>query len=186
MSNKLKCLAIGGEPATGKTTLMKTIYAEFFEPVSMRFGLVSGHYEKKNNLALMGIYSGWTQTDQKFEGTDRLSMAVNKDFLTYMERKQRNILFEGDRLFSLNNLRAINNLYHLRVIILKQDENTLEQRHKNRGDTQSEKFLKGRKTKVGNILNAQDLPIEVYQLNEISDTVSLKDKIWPWLISDTN
>ena len=113
-------------------------------------------------------------------------MAVNKDFLRYVEMKKRHILFEGDRLFSLNNLRAINHLYQLRVIILKQDESTLHKRHRDRGDTQSEVFLKGRKTKVANILAAQDLPIEVYTLNEISDTISLKNKLWSWLITETN
>jgi hypothetical protein len=184
LSNKLKCLAVGGEPATGKTTLMKTVYAEFENPQSLRFGLLCGHYEQKHNLALMGIYSGWTQESQVFEGTDRLSMAVNKDFLQYMEMKKRNILLEGDRLFSLNNLRAIQHLYHLRVIVLQQDEDTLHKRHLARGDTQSEKFLKGRKTKTQNILDAGDLNPEVYQLNEINDTIRLSNNIWSWLKAD--
>ena len=184
MSNKLKCLAIGGEPATGKTTLMKTIYSEFDNPQTLRFGLLCGHYEQKNNLALMGIYAGWTGESQKFEGTDRLSMAVNKDFLQYMEMKKRNILFEGDRLFSLNNLRSINHLYHLRVIVLEQDEDTLRKRHVTRQDTQSEKFLKGRKTKIQNILDAKDLPIEKWKLDEINDTVRLSNNIWSWLTAD--
>ena len=165
---------------------MKSIYAEFCQPQSLRFGLVSGHFEQANNLALMGIYGGWSGAPNAFEGTDRLSMAVNKDFLRYVEMKKRHILFEGDRLFSLNNLRAINHLYQLRVVVLAQDQSTLDKRHRDRGDTQSEVFLKGRKTKVANILAAKDLPIEVYTLNEISDTISLKNKLWSWLITETN
>ena len=186
MTEKLKCLAIGGEPATGKTTLMKSVFAEFDQPQTLRFGLVTGHYEEKNNLALMGTYGSWQAAPNAFEGTDRLSMAVNSDFLEYMRLGKRNILFEGDRLFSLNNLRDIKDKYHLRTIVLEQDDETLHQRHIDRGDTQSDKFLKGRKTKIANILAAHDLEIEVYQLNEISDTISLKDDLWSWLTSETN
>jgi len=103
-----------------------------------------------------------------------------------MRLGKRNILFEGDRLFSLNNLRDIKDKYHLRTVVLQQDDETLHQRHIDRGDTQSDKFLKGRKTKIANILAADDLSIEVYQLNEISDTISLKDDLWSWLTSETN
>jgi len=186
LTSKLKCLAIGGEPATGKTTLMKSVFEEFIRPQTLRFGLVTGHYEETNNLALMGCYGRSSIAPNGFEGTDRLSMAVNSDFLDYMKLKRRHILFEGDRLFSLNNLRSIKDQYHLRTIVLKQDDQTLKQRHIDRADTQSEKFLKGRKTKIANILAADDLSIEVYQLNEISDTISLKDKLWSWLTSETN
>ena len=186
MTEKLKCLAIGGEPATGKTTLMKSVFAEFDQPQTLRFGLVTGHYEEKYNLALMGTYGSYSASPNAFEGTDRLSMAVNSDFLAYANMQKRNILFEGDRLFSLKNLRSLRDKYHLRTVVLQQDDNTLHQRHIDRGDTQSDKFLKGRKTKIANILAADDLEIEVYQLNEISDTISLKDDLWSWLTSETN
>lgn len=180
--SKLKCLAIGGEPATGKTTLMKEIIKNLDKPSNLRFGLVSGHVSTSQNIAVMGIYDG----KGKFDGTDRLSMAVNSDFIAYANMMKRNIIFEGDRLFSLNNLIHLNTRYDLRLIILTQTEETLHQRHLDRGDTQSEKFLKGRKTKIANILADKSLSPETYQLNEINDTIRLKDDLWSWLVSETN
>tara|TARA_R100000388_G_scaffold90978_1_gene72735 strand:- start:266 stop:484 length:219 start_codon:yes stop_codon:yes gene_type:complete len=70
------------------------------------------------------------------------------------------------------------------VIVLEQDEETLRKRHVARQDTQSEKFLKGRKTKIQNILDAKDLPIEKWKLDEINDTVRLSNNIWSWLTAD--
>ena len=94
----MKCVAIGGVPATGKTTLVKMIYNKMHK-VNFEYGLVKGHYDKDNNIALLGLYN----QNNTFLGTDRLSMGVNKQFLQYISMVQRNIIFEGDRLFSLNN-----------------------------------------------------------------------------------
>lgn len=179
---KKRCLAIGGEPATGKTTLMKELIKNLSKPQNLRVGLVSGHVSIPENVAVMGIYDG----KGKFDGTDRLSMAVNKDFITYVDMEKRNIMFEGDRLFSANNLIHISSRYHLRIIVLEQDEETLHKRHLDRGDTQTEKFLKGRKTKINNILSEFSGKCEVFRLNEISDTVSLSNELWQWLTADTD
>ena len=96
-----KCVAIGGVPATGKTTLMKKILTKFTYQ-NFKFGLLRGHFIKEKNLVIMGIYN-----NDIFCGTDKLSMAVNKDFIKYVKLNKRNILFEGDRLFSLNNIKLI-------------------------------------------------------------------------------
>jgi retron-type reverse transcriptase len=117
-------------------------------------------------------------------------MAVNKDFLSYLEAKckgenPRHIVFEGDRLFSATNLRYILDKYQTRICILKQSEEALHKRHMARGDTQSEKFLKGRKTKIDNIQKEFSGNSEIFWLNEISDTKSLSGKLWRWLSEDT-
>ncbi|MEK9767827.1 MAG: hypothetical protein VW683_02800 [Betaproteobacteria bacterium] len=179
--SKLKCVAIGGEPATGKTTLMKT-FLEMVKPEDrLKFGLVRGHLSRTLNLAVLGLYGD----GKTFEGTDMLSMAVNPHFVKYIEKNNRNIAFEGDRLFTVSNLEKLDKKYDLRLIILQQDEKELEKRHKKRNDTQTEKFLKGRKTKISNILSAFQGKTELFKLNEINDTFNLAEELLEWLKPDT-
>ena len=82
----MKCVAIGGVPATGKTTLVKMIYDKM-PKINFEYGLVKGHYDKENNIALLGLYN----QDNTFLGTDRLSMGVNKQFLQYISMAQTKI-----------------------------------------------------------------------------------------------
>lgn len=175
MDKPLKCIAIGGEPATGKTTLMEFVFNDLTSH-SISFGMVKGHYDKSKNLVLMGIYNN----QDTFKGTDKLSMAVNTHFVKYVEKKQRNILFEGDRLFSLNNLILLDQHYDLRIIVLEQSEETLHQRHIDRNDTQSEKFIKGRKTKIKNIINHFGDRVEKHQLSSMKDSKDLANNILLW------
>jgi hypothetical protein len=172
----MKALAIGGEPATGKTTLIKHIFKDFiFQNFS--YGLLKGHYIKNYNLIIMGIYD----CKGVFQGTDRLSMAVNNDFCKFIKLNKYNILFEGDRLFSLNNLILVNTIYDSKIIILQQDEITLKNRHLDRNDTQSEVFLKGRKTKISNIKQRLKDKIEVHKLNNIEETIKLANILVDWI-----
>jgi len=175
LDKPLKCIAIGGEPATGKTTLMEFVFNDLTSH-SISFGMVKGHYDKSKNLVLMGIYNN----QDTFKGTDKLSMAVNTHFVKYVEKKQRNILFEGDRLFSLNNLILLDQHYDLRIIVLEQSEETLHQRHIDRNDTQSEKFIKGRKTKIKNIINHFGDRVEKHQLSSMKDSKDLANNILLW------
>ena len=46
----MKCLAIGGEPATGKTTLVKYMYPNF--RTNFEFGLLKGHLDEKTSTSL--------------------------------------------------------------------------------------------------------------------------------------
>lgn len=171
----MKCVAIGGVPATGKTTLMKY----FYDMKSMKnfdFGLVKGHYNDVDNIILFGLYN----LKGTFLGTDKLSMGVNKQFLQYIEhaKDKRNIIFEGDRLFSLNNLIKLNELYDLRIIILKQPEEVLKQRHIDRQDTQTDKFLKGRTTKIKNIEQHFKDKIEHHTLSSLQESEKLAINIY--------
>ena len=165
-----KCVAIGGVPATGKTTLMKKILTKFTYQ-NFKFGLLRGHFIKEKNLVIMGIYN-----NDIFCGTDKLSMAVNQDFIKYVKLNKRNILFEGDRLFSLNNIKFIKELYKTKTIILENDQNTLNNRHKERNDNQSAQFLKGRITKISNILNYFN-DIELKTLKNIDESNILAKEI---------
>ena len=175
MDRTLKCIAIGGEPATGKTTLMEFLFNDL-KSHSISFGMVKGHYDESRNLVLMGIYNN----QDTFKGTDKLSMAVNSHFVKYVEKKHRNILFEGDRLFSLNNLILLDQHYDLRIIVLEQSDDVLHQRHRQRNDNQSEKFIKGRKTKIKNIVNHFGDRVEKHQLSTIDQSKALAKDILLW------
>ena len=173
----MRCVAIGGVPATGKTTLMNKLFEQMGSPKGFKYGLVRGHVCKERNIALLGIYG----TGETFAGTDKLAMNVNPHFHKYTERKDRNILFEGDRLFTLNNLLHLKQLYETRVIILEADEQTLHQRHQDRGDGQTDKFLQGRKTKITNIKQGLNGDYQLCSLLDIADTTNLAQDVLDWL-----
>jgi len=176
---RYKCLAIGGVPATGKTTLVKFMYPEF--KTNFEYGLVKGHFNEKYNICLLGLY----HTDSKFCGTDRLSMGVNKQFVQYAKQSKdkRNIIFEGDRLFSLNNLILLKDLYELKIVILQLPEEQLKQRHIDRKDTQTDKFIKGRTTKIQNITNYFKDSIETYTLTNLQESEKLSKTLLNWIKS---
>ena len=165
----MKCVAIGGEPATGKTTLVKEILKDQ-QMQDYKFGLLRGHLLESLNLLVLGIYNNDT-----FCGTDKLSMAVNSHFLKFLQITKRNFLFEGDRLFSKNNLEYINKLHETKVLILENDKKTLDNRHLSRKDNQSVIFKKGRKTKILNIKN--HIPHQLHTLSNINDIILLKKDI---------
>ena len=73
MANRI--IAIGGEPASGKTTLMKSILKNF-SLKKFKYGFVRGYYN--DNIYFIGIYN-----NDVFSGTDKLSMAVQPHFVKF-------------------------------------------------------------------------------------------------------
>ena len=96
-------------------------------------------------------------------------MSVHNDFKQLIALNKYNIIFEGERLFTNNMLDYINQYYKLVVIVLKVDDKILVKRHKDREDTQNSKFLKGRNTKIANIMSNENLSIMVRDNNNSSD-----------------
>jgi broad-specificity NMP kinase len=137
-----KIIAIGGEPGTGKTTLvrkfMEPLTWEAVEPVK----LVSAMYCKEKDLYVLGKY----QEGETFAGTDRLSMAVQPAVKEFVESTTSNILFEGDRVFNQSFLEflAEQPSTELDIVYLIAEPDTLKKRYAD--------FLKGRKTKYENLL----------------------------------
>ena len=147
-------VAIGGEPAVGKTTLMRNFLSNYSPWLQFKFKKLYGHYNKELHLVILGVYSA----KEVFSGTDRLSMAVQPDFEEFIDRNNKNwqkhnssynILFEGDRLFNLKTIKKVENCMNLKVYLLESKH--VDSRHKDRNDNQSEKFIKGRQTKINNI-----------------------------------
>lgn len=150
-----KIIAIIGQPGTGKTTLMKKIISHFGDWESKEeIKLVNTLYNKANDLYIIGKY----KEDEIFAGTDKLSMAVMPQAIKFIQEINSNILFEGDRLTSSKFFDEILKCKNteLHIIILYTSDEILKQRYLERGSNQSELFLKGRKTKIDNIMTNFD------------------------------
>lgn len=166
-----RIIAIGGVPASGKTTLLRKVMSNY-ELTPFSYGLVKGVYNKELKLYFIGVFDGST-----FEGTDRLSMAVQPDFIKFLNYVDGVVIYEGDRLFNQAVLDQYNNLTI--KIILEPSNKTLDERHKIRQDNQSSTFLKSKRTKINNILKKYD---DCIVFNNEDDT----DKIIEYIIDGIN
>ena len=138
-----RIIAIGGEPASGKSTLMKRILKEHMPLKTFTYGLVRGLYSNEHNTYFIGIYD-----NSIFCGTDKLSMAVQPDFIKLLNRKpEATFVFEGDRLFN----QSLFDQKQCEIFILEVSEETLQARHEQRQDNQTAKFKKAKRTKIQNI-----------------------------------
>ena len=148
-------IAIGGEPAVGKTTLMFKIIdmADDWQPCKPQ-KLLDAMFSKKLNTFILGKY----EKGSTFQGTDRLSMAVQPDaerFIIESSPDSCNILFEGDRLFNGKFLDHISiNIANFQILVLEAKNDIIKQRHIDRNDTQDVKFINSRRTKISNIASS--------------------------------
>lgn len=138
-----RVIAIGGEPATGKTTLVREFKSNY-PTAPFKFGQVRGEYNKESNLYFIGVFDG-----SIFEGTDKLSMSVQPDFIKFLNWCEGVVIYEGDRLF---NQSLFTLEYPFIKVVLTAEEDTLRRRHNLRGDSQTDTFLKSKRTKINNIM----------------------------------
>lgn len=152
----MRVFAIGGEPATGKSSLMKAVIASLTgERKLFQFGLLRGYMYPDAKLFIFGVYD-----EKVFSGTDRLSMAVQRDAQIFIQNGDQQyseylVLFEGDRLFNqkfLDFCRASLGADNVGAVVLAASDPEKERRHLDRKDTQTEQFKKSRRTKYQNIL----------------------------------
>lgn len=150
-----KIVAIGGEPGTGKTTLMRK-FMEGYEWTSVEVEkLVSAMYCEQLDLYVLGKY----EENEVFAGTDRLSMAVQPNAVKFVNETKSNIIFEGDRVFNQSFLEFLvgQPSTSVDIVYLTASESVLHHRYNERGSNQSETFLRGRKTKYQNLLTNFEL-----------------------------
>lgn len=146
-----RIIALGGEPASGKSTLMKRIIKAYLPLKTFNYRLVRGLYSSKHNTYFIGIYD-----NSVFCGTDKLSMAVQPDFIKLLDIKpDATFVFEGDRLFN----QSLFDVKDCEIYALQVSEETLQHRHGIRRDNQTDKFKKAKRTKIQNIINNNEVTL---------------------------
>ena len=190
MTTPTTIIAIGGNPGSGKTSLVKSIIFEKLanDPWShnikdTEFKLLSYSHNPNKNLFILGKYD---QTNT-FSGTDLLSMAVQpsvKQWITSSAAaKGSTIIFEGDRLFNDSFLSFLYSSLkvNFHIFYLNVPQDILQLRYSLRGSHQNPSFLKGRITKYNNIINNKSHPyhhlIQIVENNSLEQQQDLVTKI---------
>jgi len=172
----MKVIAIGGEPGAGKSTLMKRVIEHFnMEPKYDSYKLVP--YLLNDNVYVLGKY----EEGQTFSGTDRMSMAVQPEAIKFLKTLPSNavVLFEGDRLFTASFLEHCNENYDTTMIYLKTNKEVRQERYKERGSNQDETWLRGRESKISNILTNMTLMFitETFENNNLEQQNAVYERI---------
>jgi len=164
---------IGGIPCSGKSTLMRNIIEhlgshEDCEPMKLF------PCQKHNDVLVVGRYP----IGETFGGTDRISYGAISKFRDFIEQENSNykhILIEGDRFFRATDIEWLLSEHDAKVFILKVSPEVEKQRHVDRGDEQSEKWLQTRRTLINNLqtnfIIMNDLNIRQTDTSQILDEV---------------
>lgn len=169
----IEIIGIGGEPATGKTSLVKEILQSLGSPRDYNHKLVKGLMFPESQAIVFGVYGG----DSIFEGTDRLSMAVQPIALNLISKMNNTaswhgwkIYFEGDRLFTGSLIEEVLTYKSpSRFYLLVASAAEKEARHTQRKDEQTERWIKSRQTKCANLLKQFPSSLRVLENNNYQD-----------------
>ncbi len=176
-------IGVCGEPATGKTTLVRALIASLATHV--------GQYEKYGTLEYLTLRTGVVvlgrYTGETFDGTDKLSMNVVVDAEKWLAEKGplfTTMVFEGDRLFCARWIRAcIESGAACRFIQLSFSPAVFSRRYRVRreaGNAQKISFIKGRRTKYANL--RKQFPFIEYRINDTSQQMAdLREDLVSWV-----
>lgn len=153
----VKLIYVAGVPCSGKTTISFHLserllgYEDGFidmDVVEFKHGKCRGIESRDGKYKMLGVFD-----TGDFCGTDRLSMTVIDDAIAYIKqlnaKPERYFVFaEGDRLFNARFLSETN----ATLLVIDANKVVLQKRHAERGDTQSNVFLKRCRTKVENFI----------------------------------
>ena len=162
-----RIIALGGEPATGKSYIMRRILKHYNPKYSFVYNLITGRYCKKNDIYFIGIY------DRKaFSGTDRLSMACQPDFIELVKRNNNStFVFEGDRLFN----QSLFDKLSCNIFVLSVSKDIIDLRHSIRKDNQSKSFKLSKLTKINKIIGNNN--VTLLDNNSKSDNTKAINKL---------
>jgi hypothetical protein len=178
-------IMIGGIPCSGKSTLMREIISGLGPAVEVEpMKLFS--CQKHNDILVLGRYA----EGEPFGGTDRLSYGTIKKFREFIDQEHTNykhIIFEGDRFFRAVDVEWLLEKHDSKVLILTVEAEEEDRRHKERNDTQTAKWLNGRRTQIKNIMvkcgmiTPSKVKEHLRQVNNKEDMYVVKDEILKYL-----
>lgn len=172
-------IMVGGIPCSGKTTLVRNILNELgpsenIEPMKLFSCQAHG------DILVVGRYA----EGEQFGGTDRLSygtISKFRDFIIQEVPKWKHIIIEGDRFFRSKDVEWLLNAYssYAKIYVLMVNRAEEIKRHILRKDTQTEKWLSGRRTQISNLLTNFELmnELEIRDNNNNKDADKIKEEI---------
>lgn len=151
-----KTILLIGACGSGKTWVMKQIIEQLDLRVNARAGMI--RFKTDDNICVLGKYTG-----EMFEGSDKLSMAVARDFGMFKKIADKNnftIIAEGDR-FTNSKFVEIFKPYVIKIT------DTGEKGRKLRKSNQSDRHVRAIQTRVNNMKHN----IEVENSSEALKTI---------------
>ena len=174
---------IGGVPCSGKSTLMRGLISrlgsyKLIEPMPLF------KCQEHDNILVCGQYP----EGETFGGTDKLSYgAIPKfrEFVDFANQKYRHTIIEGDRFFRAEDIEWVLDTHESEVYILTVNSDEEKRRHEERQDTQTEKWLEGRRSQINNIQKNFNLMgrLNVIDNKDIETSLRITDEIYGKIIS---
>lgn len=157
-----------GVPGCGKTTLFSELTQQWAYYVA---DAPFAHTRYENGIIELG------KKRTTFGGTDTLSMSVQPKVLQWLLQDKPDIVIgEGDRLANAKFFTGVRKLgYSLRVYFLNTPSYLVDERRAERGSNQNPTWLRGRETKVQNLVTTWVHP------NRILDGQKQPKELAEWL-----
>ena len=175
---------IGGVPCSGKSTLTRNIIsglgsAELVEPMKLF------PCQKHGDILVVGRYP----EGEVFGGTDRLSYGTISKFREFIIQecsKYKHIIIEGDRFFRMKDIEWLVSEYNAKIFVLTVSSSEEQRRHVERQDSQSEKWLKGRRSQISNILTNMFLmdKIQIRNNENKNDMMKIEEELLKGILNE--
>jgi len=145
-----KLVYLIGEPGSGKTTLVQELFKGYEHNA---VDVICPHIIHTSTEQRPAVIVELGKSRDEFGGTDALAMNIQPKALEFLRVCPHNLVIaEGDRLGNQKFFDAVTEMgWTLETVYLKPPKD-ISARRENRGSHYSLSWLKGRQTKIGNLL----------------------------------